>query len=64
MLTVILEYLPTVIIALVLIGIVAAIIAGMVRDKKKGKSCGCGCGCSGCSGCPMSESCKKDNCEQ
>lgn len=61
MLTVILEYLPTVIIALILLGIVAAIIAGMARDKKKGKSCSCGCG--GCSGCPMSESCKKDKCE-
>ncbi len=62
MLTAILEYLPTVIIALILIGIVAAIIAGMVRDKKKGKSCGCGCG--GCSGCPMSGSCKKDVCKR
>jgi hypothetical protein len=28
--------------------VVGLIIAGMIRDKKKGKTCG---GCSGCSGC-------------
>lgn len=58
MMSVIMEYLPTVIVALVLIGIVAAVIAGMVKDKKVGKSCGC----SGCSGCPMAGQCKKDKC--
>ncbi len=62
MLSAIIEYLPTVIVALVLVGIVAAIISKMVKDKKAGKSCGCGCGCSGCSGCQMAGSCKKDKC--
>lgn len=57
MMAVILEYLPTAVVALVLIGIVAAVIAGMIRDKKSGKSCGCGC-----SGCPMAGKCKKDKC--
>lgn len=54
----ILEYLPTAIVALALIAIVAAIIARMFKDRKRGKSCGCGCGCSGC---PMAGECKKDN---
>lgn len=58
MMSAIMEYLPTVIVALVLIGIVATVIAGMVKDKKAGKSCGC----SGCSGCPMAGQCKKDKC--
>lgn len=58
MMSVIMEYLPTVIVALVLIGIVSAVIAGMVKDKRTGKSCGC----SGCSGCPMAGQCKKDKC--
>ncbi len=57
MMSVILKYLPTVIVALVLIGIVAAVIAGMIKDKRAGKSCGC----SSCSCCPMMGSCKKDN---
>lgn len=43
----------TILICAVLAVIVAAIIIGMVRDKKKGKS-SCGCGCSSC---PMSNSC-------
>ena len=47
----------TVIICAELVIIVAAIIIGMVRDKKKGKS-SCGCGCSSC---PMSGSCHTEN---
>lgn len=43
----------TIIICTVLIAIVAAIIVGMVRNKKKGKSA-CGCGCADC---PMGGSC-------
>ena len=35
--------------------VVAAVIAGMLRDKKKGK--GCCSGCSGCKGCPGLGSC-------
>ena len=35
--------------SLVLGLIVAAVIAGMVRDRKKGRSgCGCGCNCNCC----------------
>ena len=39
--------LGTIVVSLILICIVAAIIIGMVRDKKKGKG-GCGCGCEHC----------------
>ena len=36
--------LGTIVVTLILIGIVAAIIVKMVKDKKQGKgSCGCGC---------------------
>ena len=43
------------ILVLAVIGLaVGLIIAGMVRDKKRGKTCG---GCSGCSGCAHSGSC-------
>lgn len=37
----------------VLAVVVVLIIAGMIRDKKKGKSCGC----SSCKGCSMAGSC-------
>ena len=37
----------------VLAVVVVLIIAGMIRDKKKGKSCGCG----SCKGCSMAGSC-------
>lgn len=43
----------TILICTVLIAVVAAVIAGIVRDKKKGRS-SCGCGCASC---PMSGSC-------
>ncbi|MDE6659609.1 MAG: FeoB-associated Cys-rich membrane protein [Eubacterium sp.] len=39
--------LSTIIIAVIVIGILAAIIVKMIKDKKKGKS-SCGCGCSNC----------------
>jgi hypothetical protein len=38
----------TILIALIVAGIVAAIIVKMVRDKRKGKIIGCDCGCEGC----------------
>ena len=41
------ENLATIIICLVLAVIVAAIIIGLVRNKKKGKS-SCGCKCDHC----------------
>ena len=49
------ENIGTIGVSLVLILIVALIIRGMIRDKKKGKS---SCGCK-CSHCPMSASCRK-----
>lgn len=53
MLAWILENISTIIICAVLVIIVFAVIAGLIRNKRKGKfSCGCGC-----SGCPMSSSC-------
>ncbi len=53
MLTWVSENIATIVICVVLLSIVAAIIIGIVRDKKKGKS-SCGCGCANC---PMSGSC-------
>lgn len=47
MLTWIMENMATIIISAVLLIMVAAVIAGMIRSKRKGKS-SCGCGCSGC----------------
>lgn len=47
MLTWLIDNLATVIITLVLIGIVAMIIANLVKNRKKGKS-SCGCGCANC----------------
>ncbi len=41
------ENIATIIICAVLIGIVAAIIAHMIINRKKGKS-SCGCGCANC----------------
>ena len=43
----------TILICAALIAVVAAVIAGMVRDRKKGKA-SCGCGCAKC---PMNGSC-------
>lgn len=49
--------LPTILVSAVLLIILAAIVRGAVRAKKKGRSfCGCASGCSGgscsaCSGC-------------
>ena len=47
------ENIGTILICAVLLAVVAAIIVGLVRDRKKGKS-SCGCGCANC---PMSGSC-------
>ncbi len=47
MLTWFVENMATIIISAVLIIVAAAVIANMVRDKRKGKS-SCGCGCQGC----------------
>lgn len=37
----------TIVTAAILIAVIALIIAGLVRDKRSGKS-SCGCGCTGC----------------
>lgn len=42
------EYIPSIIIGVLLLGLVSFIVYKMISDKKKGKS---SCGCSGCSGC-------------
>ncbi len=44
----------TILVGLVVLGIVAAIVTKMVRDKRKGKSVACSCGCEGC---PAAASC-------
>jgi hypothetical protein len=42
------EYLGTIAIGLLLAVGVAALIASMIRGKRKGKSASCGCGCANC----------------
>jgi len=44
----ILKNLGTIVIGLAVTGIVAVIVAKIVRDKRKGKCTGCNCGCSEC----------------
>lgn len=53
MLAFITENLPTVVISLLLLAVVAGIITNMIKNWKAGKT-SCGCGCSGC---PMSGAC-------
>lgn len=40
-----------IVVTLILVLIVAAVIARIVKDKKTGKG-GCGCGCKGCANAP------------
>jgi len=47
----------TIIICAVLLAIIAAIIVGMIRRKKQGRSVTCDCG--HCTSCPMSGTCHK-----
>lgn len=51
------QNLATIIVALIILAIVAAIIIVRIRDKKAGKS-SCSCGCSGCA---MKDSCHTKN---
>lgn len=53
MLSFITENLGTIIVCAVLIIVLAAVIAHLIQNKKKGKS-SCGCGCAGCA---MKDSC-------
>ena len=57
MITWLIENTATIIICAALISVVAAIIIGMIKNKKNSKS-SCGCGCSSC---PMSSSCHTKN---
>ena len=57
MFTWIMENMATIIISAVLIIVVAAVIAGMVRRKRRGKSA-CGCGCADCA---MNSACHPKN---
>ena len=52
MLDAILSNAGTIAVTLVLIGIVAAIILRLRKDRKQGKACGCDCG-----SCPMAGKC-------
>lgn len=50
------ENIATILLSLALAGVAAAIIAGLIRKRKKGESsCGCHCG-----SCPMKGSCHKE----
>ena len=40
----------TIVTTAVLAGIVALIVRGMIRERKKGRSLQCGCDCKHCSG--------------
>ena len=42
-----------IIVIAVLLLVVGLVVRGMIRDRKKGKSCGCG----SCKGCSMAGSC-------
>jgi hypothetical protein len=57
MIAFIIENLGTILVGVVLVAIIALIIAGTVRRKKRGQSA-CGCGCSGC---PSASSCASSN---
>lgn len=62
MLTWIMGNMATIIISAVLLLVVSAVIAGMVRGKRKGKS-SCGCGCASCpagSCCAMNGACHSE----
>ena len=51
MLTYIASHWGYIVITLLLVLIAAAIIAGMVRERRSGRS-GCSCGCNGCANAP------------
>lgn len=45
----------TIIVGLIVLAIITAVVIGMIRKKKNGKST-CGCGCANC---PLSGDCHK-----
>jgi len=56
MLTWLVENIASIVICGGLIAVVASIIIGMIKNKRKGKS-SCGCGCTGC---PMEGNCHQN----
>ena len=48
MLTVVFDNLGTIVVSLILVGVIAAIMVRLVRNKQKGKCIGCDCGCQDC----------------
>jgi hypothetical protein len=52
------ENIGTIVVGLAILGIVAAIVVKMVKDKKKGKHIGCDCG--SCSGCSEAKDCRPE----
>ena len=56
MLTYLSQNLGTIVIGALLLGIVAAIVTKIVRDKRKGKNPGCDCGTAACANCPSCKS--------
>lgn len=48
------HHISTIILCIVLIAVVAAIVAHLVKNKRRGKS-SCGCGCQSCA---MAEICR------
>ncbi|MDR0857751.1 MAG: FeoB-associated Cys-rich membrane protein [Oscillospiraceae bacterium] len=47
--------LGTIIVSLVILGIITAIVASMISDKRKGKNIACNCGCGSC---PKASACR------
>ncbi len=56
MLSWIIENIATIVIGFLLLVMIAAVVRGIVRNKKRGKS-SCGCGCSRCA---MAEYCHSE----
>lgn len=50
------EYIPTILICIVVFGAIALAAYKLIKDKREGKS-SCGCGCSTC---PMSGKCHEE----
>lgn len=57
MLAFLMENIGTIAISILLAAVVAAVVRGMIRDRKAGKGCGGCAGCSGSSGCGGSAGC-------
>lgn len=56
MITFLMENMGTIVVLAILIVIVGAIAAKMIRDKKNGVH-SCGCGCDGCGACGAAGNC-------